>query len=294
MSQAGSEPADPTGEQGGERPLIEVVDLVKRYEDKTVLGGLSLRVERGDTVVILGGSGSGKSTFARLLLGLERPTSGHIFIEGVDIARASEMALQKVRHRFAMVFQKYALLDSLTVYDNVAFPLREHTHMAEARIGERVLTQLAELGLEAAARKLPGELSGGMAKRVGIARAMVMEPEILVYDEPTSGLDPITSRTVDELIERMREEHLVTSIVITHDMLTAYSVADRVILLARGNIAADARPEDFFTSRDEEIHTFVLSSGLDPEHLPPRRQRRSSWEIRAMWAARPPGKATGQ
>lgn len=269
-------------------PLIELRHLVKRYGDKTILDGIDLRVERGETVVVIGGSGCGKTTLARLIVGLEAPTEGEIFVEGVEMTTLRRSARGPMRGRFAMVFQRAALLDSLTVFDNVAFPLREETALDEDAIQERVLVQLRELGIEDAAQKLPGELSGGMAKRVGIARAMVIEPEILVYDEPTSGLDPISSRVVDGLIEQMRARFFVTSIVITHDMVTAYEIADRVLLLAHGRIVADGPPEMVFRSHGEDIRPFALSSGVDLEKLAPRAARSSPAEIRARWLAAHP------
>ena len=228
--------------------LIEVRGLVKEYDGKVVLDGIDLDIERGETCVLIGGSGSGKTTLARLLIGLERPTAGEIRLGGVDLVKLSDSDLAAMRQRFAMVFQKYALLDSMTVFDNVAFPLREETRMPEREVRERVHLALSELEVDDAAKKLPGELSGGMAKRVGIARAVVTEPEILVYDEPTSGLDPVGSRVVDGLIERMRDRHCVTSLVITHDMVTAYEVADRVVLLAHGKVVAQGTPEELFRS----------------------------------------------
>ncbi len=266
-------------------PLIEVCSLVKRYGEKVVLDGVDLGIERGETVVVIGESGCGKTTLARLIVGLEKPTSGHIFLDGVELTALSDHALAPMRRRFAMVFQKAALLDSLNVFDNVAFPLREETDLEEGIIHHRVMQQLTELGVAQAAKKFPGELSGGMAKRVGIARAMAMEPEILVYDEPTSGLDPISSRVVDGLIEQLRERFFVTSLVITHDMVTAYEIADRVVLLARGKVAAAGAPETIFRSHVREILPFALSSGVDLERLKPRPARKSPAEIRALWYA---------
>jgi phospholipid/cholesterol/gamma-HCH transport system ATP-binding protein len=266
-------------------PLLVIRGLTKVYGDKTVLAGVDLAVERGETVVVLGGSGSGKSTLARLLVGLERASGGHIFVEGRDLTRMNERELAHERTRFAMVFQKYALLDSMSVYDNVAFPLRERGHIGERAIRRRVMDQLAALGIADAAGKLPGELSGGMAKRVGIARAMVMDPEILVYDEPTSGLDPVTSRTVDGLIEDVRERFGVTSIVITHDMATAHAIADRVVLLHGGKIVLDGPADVVLASDDPRIATFTGASGVDPERLVHRERRSSPAEIRARWSA---------
>lgn len=270
-------------------PLIEIRDLVKCHHHKVVLDGIDLTIERGETIVLIGGSGCGKTTLARLILGLDKPTSGRIFLEGVELTALREAELRAVRHRFGAVFQAAALLDSLSVFDNVAFPLRETTDLDEQEIRARVVQVLETLGIEQAAQQLPGELSGGMAKRVGIARALVTEPEILVYDEPTSGLDPISSRVVDGLIERTRERFAVTSIVITHDMVTAYDLADRVVLLAHGNIVVDGAPEVVFRSHIEEIRPFALSSGVDLAQLEARTSRKAPSEIRAQWlAAHPP------
>lgn len=277
-----------SGDLGAEAPppLVEVRHLTKRFGAKTVLDDLDLRVERGETIVVIGGSGSGKSTLARILVGLEAPTAGEILLDGVAIDGMSKSAQHAARARFGMVFQKPALLDSMTVFENVAFPLREHEHLDKAAVRARVMRALEELGVADAWEKLPGELSGGMAKRVAIARATVREPEILIYDEPTSGLDPISSRTVDGLIDRMREDHFVTSIVITHDMLTAYDVADRVVLLAGGKLVVDGAPELVFRRHGGDIEPFARSSGLDLASLGPRRQRPTAAEIRAAWARR--------
>jgi phospholipid/cholesterol/gamma-HCH transport system ATP-binding protein len=191
-----------------------------------------------------------------------------------------------VRRRFALVFQGGALLDSLDVYDNVAFPLREETTLDERQIRERVLLYLTELGIAGAAHQLPEDLSGGMVKRASLARALVTEPEILVYDEPTSGLDPLSARVVDGLIDQMRSRFFVTSVVITHDMATAFEVADHVALLARGRIIAQGTPEEFFVSQRDEVARFANASGIDPSRLPSRRDRPTSAMIRAAWAAR--------
>lgn len=270
----------------GGPPLLEIRGLVKRFGDRTVLDGVNLTIERGETVVVLGGSGSGKSTLARVLVGLEPPTAGEILIDGVNLFELSGRRLEAEHRRFAMVFQKYALLDSLTVFDNVAFPLREQAHLREPQIRERVMAQLDALGVANAAKRLPGELSGGMAKRVGIARAMVMAPEILVYDEPTSGLDPVTSRVVDQLIEEVRERWCVTSIVITHDMATAYGIADRVVLLHEGKIALDGPPAEVLALEDPRIHAFAESSGVEPARLARHAHRKTPEELREEWTER--------
>ena len=278
-----------TGPQLPTEPILEMKEVTKKYGHKVVLDGLSLEIYRGETLVLIGGSGSGKSTFARMLVGLERPTSGVVRVFGVALDHLHERALARVQRRMGVVFQRHALLDSMTVFDNVAFALREDSDLPEPEILERVDRALAELGVAEAAQQLPGQLSGGMAKRVAIARAVVTEPEILVYDEPTTGLDPMNARVVDGLIERMREQHLVTSVVITHDMVTAYDVADRVALLVDGRIAACGPPEEIFRSHDDRVRPFADASGLDLDRLGPRRSRKSAAEIRARWSEDPHG-----
>ncbi len=273
----------------GERALIEVHDLVKSYDGVVVLDGFDLRIERGETCVLIGGSGAGKSTFGRLLVGLERPDSGEIWVDGVDIVKLGARDLDRVRRKFSVVFQGAALLDSMSVFDNVAFPMREEMHLTESEIRARVHHALRELDVDDAAAKLPGTLSGGMAKRVGIARAVVTDPELLVYDEPTSGLDPVSARVVDALIESTRAAHGVTSIVITHDMVTAHDVADQVVLLAHGKAVVAGAPADVFRSHAKEIEAFTRSSGVDLASLPPRTARRSAASLRAqLEKAHPP------
>ena len=267
----------------GARALIEVHNLVKAYDGLVVLDGFDLCVERGETCVLIGGSGAGKSTFGRLLVGLERPDSGEIWVDGVDIVKLGARDLDRVRRKFSVVFQGAALLDSMSVFDNVAFPMREEMHLTEREIRDRVHHALRELGVDGAATKLPGTLSGGMAKRVGVARALVTDPEMLVYDEPTSGLDPVSARVVDALIESTRAAHAVTSIVITHDMVTAYDVADRVVLLAHGKAVVAGPPAEVFRSHAKEIEAFTRSSGVDLATLPPRTGRRSAASLRAQW-----------
>jgi phospholipid/cholesterol/gamma-HCH transport system ATP-binding protein len=247
-------------------PLLEVRGVGKSFGRHVVLASIDLVVERGETVVILGRSGCGKSTLARIIAGLEPPSSGRVLFDGVDVYALRETAKRQVRQRLAMVFQARALLDGMDVFENVAFPLREQ-HLPEPEIRARVLHQLEVLGLAAAAHKLPAELSGGMAKRVGIARAMVIRPALVIYDEPTSGLDPVTSRAVDELIDQLRDGAGVASLVITHDMATAYNVADRVLLLDQGVVAAQGDPGSLFEMDDERIRALTSSSGVDPARL---------------------------
>ena len=268
-----------------EPPLVLVEDLVKAYGDKVVLDHVSLHVSRGETLVVVGGSGAGKSTLIRQMVGLEKPDSGRVVMGGVEIFALGEVALLKARHRFAVVFQNGALLDSMSVFDNVAFPLRQELGLHGEEVKRRVMAKLEALSLADAKDKLPGELSGGMVKRVGIARALVVEPEILVYDEPTTGLDPVMSRKVDRLIDEMREEFLVTSLVITHDMATAYEIADRVMLLENGRFVAEGPPEEFFASDNPTVRFFADSSAVEPKKLFAHRAgRKTSAEIRDAWS----------
>jgi phospholipid/cholesterol/gamma-HCH transport system ATP-binding protein len=247
---------------------------------------VSLHVDRGETLVVVGGSGAGKSTLIRQVVGLERPDSGRVLIDGVDLLSLGEVELLRARRNFAVVFQNGALLDSLSVFDNVAFPLREELGLRGHEVERRVMAKLEALSLVDAKHKLPGELSGGMVKRVGVARALVVEPQILVYDEPTTGLDPVTSRKVDALIDEMRDKFLVTSLVITHDMATAYEIADRVMLLDHGRFVAEGPPERFFASDIAAVRTFTDSSAIEPSKLTEKRRgRKTSAEIRAAWRA---------
>ncbi len=269
-------------------PHVRVEKLVKRYGDRTVLHGIDLTIGRSETLVIIGGSGAGKSTLVRHLIALERPTSGRILIDGTDIAALSDVALAKARRRFGMVFQKYALFDSMTCFDNVAFPLREQTKLSEKDIREKAMTKLKELGVDHAAPLTPAQISGGMAKRVGIARALVMEPELLIYDEPTSGLDPVTSRTVDALIEEMRERFGVTSVVITHDMVSAFDIADEIAMLIKGVVVAQGGPLAVLVHPNPEVQGFIRSSGVDAARLEKRQPRTPAAELATKARARTP------
>ena len=244
-----------------------VDDLSKRFGSKEILSHVSLVVPRGKTTVILGGSGAGKTTLLKLLIGLESPTSGHIFVDGVDTVGLGELAMNHVRRKFGMVFQYAALLDSLNVFDNVAFPLREHAKLSRAEVRKRVADILGILGLEGTEKLYPSELSGGMRKRVGLARALMLEPQILIYDEPTSGLDPHTSRMVDDLIEETRERFHVTNVVISHDMASTFRIAHRAYLLASGRIAASGSPDEIANGDNDAARAFIAASGVAVERL---------------------------
>jgi phospholipid/cholesterol/gamma-HCH transport system ATP-binding protein len=238
--------------------LVEANDLVKRFGRTEVLRGVSFRLDKGETLVIMGGSGSGKTVLLRTVAGLIRADGGGVRVFGIEITRRSEEELLPIRRRMGYVFQGAALFDSLSVYDNVAFPLREHTNAAAAEIRRRVVHVLSLVGLaEDVLPRLPAELSGGMRKRVGIARALVTEPEMLLFDEPTAGLDPTNSRLVAELILKLKGGVCDTSIVVTHDVELARTVADRVAILMDGRFAILGSVDDVMNSSDPAVQAFL-------------------------------------
>src|SRR5580698_7830859 len=217
--------------------IVVLKEVRKSFGDTEVLRGIDLVCRHGETTCIVGGSGAGKTTLLRLVVALEKPTSGSIYVDGEDTVPMSERQLNDVRKKFGMVYQYAALLDSINVLDNVAFPLVEHTKLSKSEIRQRVVDKLRILELdESVLSKYPAELSGGMRKRVGLARALMLDPPIVVYDEPTSGLDPITSRAVDHLIESTRQRFGVTSLVITHDIASCFILADQAVVLDKGLI----------------------------------------------------------
>jgi phospholipid/cholesterol/gamma-HCH transport system ATP-binding protein len=241
---------------------IRIVGVRKTYGDHEVLGGVTLDILRGKTNVIIGASGSGKTVLMRQIIRLEKPDAGEIYVDSVDIVPMNDVELGRVRRRFGMVFQMSALFDSMNVFDNVAFLLREHTQMSRSEIRERVMERLTTLGVDHAVKKMPAELSGGMKKRVAVARALVLEPAILIYDEPTTGLDPVTNRTVDELIVHTKEKYGVTSLVISHDMASVFHIADHINFLYRGVIEATGTPEDFKRTQNPATLEFLRASGV--------------------------------
>jgi len=240
-------------------PVVELKDLHLAFGDHTVLERVTLDLHRGETLSVLGGSGAGKSTILRLILGLSLPDSGEVLVEGHDISNVSLTQVLSLRRNMGMVFQEAALFDSLTVYDNVGFYLHEHTDLSEEEIGLRVRESLELVDLEPdqVVDLLPAELSGGMKKRVGIARAVVHRPRILLYDEPTSGLDPITTRTINELILKLQRELDVSSIVVTHDIGSAFRISNRVALLFEGILVFVGSPEEMVASEDEYVRDFL-------------------------------------
>jgi phospholipid/cholesterol/gamma-HCH transport system ATP-binding protein len=240
-------------------PVIEMVDVRKSFDGREVLRGLSCAVPKGVRLVIMGGSGAGKTVCLRLIAGLIRPDAGEIRVFGRNIERLSEEALLPVRRRMGYVFQGAALFDSLTVYDNVAYALHEHTSLAESVVAGRVHHLLSLVGLEAdVLDKLPGELSGGMRKRVGIARALAIEPEVMLFDEPTAGLDPTNSKLVAELIAEIGGTGVCdTAVILTHDVELANTAADRMAILIDGRFAATGTPEQVRASRDPAVQAFL-------------------------------------
>ena len=236
--------------------VIEVRDLVVRYGDRTVLDGINLKVKRGETFVILGGSGCGKSTLLRNLVGLMRPHSGRIFINGRDFTAMSERERIEVRKRMGMCFQGSALFNSMTVGDNVALPLREHTKLEESTIEIMTKIKLELVGLSGFDHYMPAELSGGMRKRAGLARAMAMDPEIIFYDEPSAGLDPIVAAGLDSLIRKMQSTFNLTSVVVTHEMASVGLIGDRVCMLKGGRIIGMGTMDELRASDHPFIQQF--------------------------------------
>ncbi|MEM8864688.1 MAG: ABC transporter ATP-binding protein [Planctomycetota bacterium] len=246
--------------------LIAARRVAVDFGEQSVLRDITIETPRGQTLAIIGESGCGKTVLLKTLIGLIMPTAGRVEFDGMPLDRMDERELTKLRTRFGFVFQQAALFDSMTVADNVAFPLREHRRIERAEAYEIVVQRLAEVGLPASVMiKKPAELSGGMRKRVGLARALVMEPELLLYDEPTTGLDPIMSAVINELIIGTREQHQVTSIMVTHDMRSALRVADRIIMLhptarldeGESQILFDGTPSEVQASTDKRVAQFV-------------------------------------
>ena len=246
-----------------ERFQLRVRGIRKTFGDQQVLRGVDLDVERGRINVVIGGSGAGKSVMMKHLIGLLKPDSGHIFVDGDDIVPMNDFALNSVRQKFGMLFQYAALFDSMTVEENVMFPLVEHRRkeLNRAKMRELVQDKLHALGLFNIEHKYPAELSGGMRKRVGLARAIVMEPEILFYDEPTTGLDPVATKNVDDMIQEIAEKFQVTSVVISHDMASTFRIGHRVSMLHQGRIIASGAPDEIRTDPPGPLRDFLLTSG---------------------------------
>ncbi len=239
--------------------MIRFENVVKTLSGRRVLDGVSYEVVKGETFVIVGPSGTGKSVTLKHMVRLMTPDEGNVYVGDDIVSRAHGRNLERIRSRFGYLFQGGALLEWLTVAENVALPLREKTRLGEAEIQRRVAETLARVELGGDMEKRPSEISGGMRKRAGLARAIIMEPEIVLYDEPTSGLDPVTSRTIDTLIEQMRKDLGVTSIVVTHDLHSALSIGTRIAMLHSGRVVELATPQEFIASTEPEVQAFLAS-----------------------------------
>ena len=245
-------------------PAVRLRGLRKAFGDLVVLDGLDLDVARGESMVLIGGSGTGKSVMLKHIIGLLRPDAGTVEVDGVDLSTLSHRRLTRFRRRFGMAFQEGALFDSMTVAENVGFSLRRFTDWSPERIAERVDECLALVRLEGVGEKLPSQLSGGMRRRVGFARAMAHEPQILLFDEPTTGLDPVTTALVDEVILDLTSGRETSAVTITHDMASAFRIADRIGLLYEGRIVALAPPEEFRRNQDPRVQQFIHGNAEGP------------------------------
>ncbi len=251
-------------DQSNDQKMIRVEDLHKTFGDNNVLRGLNLDVTRGESMVVIGGSGSGKSVLIKCIIGLLKPEKGEVYVDSKRVTSLNEGDLNKLRREFGMLFQAGALFDSLPVWENVGFGLKQHTKLNDQEIREIVKEKLHMVGLMDIEDLMPAELSGGMKKRVGLARAIAMEPEILLYDEPTTGLDPIMADVINELIIQMRNKLNITSITITHDMVSAYKVADRIAMLYQGKIIEVGTPEAIRGSKNMIVQQFIQGKSQGP------------------------------
>src|SRR5712664_3881303 len=245
-------------------PVIEVSDLVRKFGDRAVINDISFNVRRGETLVIMGGSGCGKSTLLRHIIGSMKPTSGSVKIFGEEITTMSEREIEAVRKRFGMLFQSGALLASLTVGENVALPLEQHTDKSPDDIDDVVEAKLKMVGLSGFENLKPAEISGGMKKRVGLARALALDPELLFSDEPTSGLDPIMTAVVDQLTLKLTHGAHMTAVVVSHDMTSAFRIATRMIMLGHGGIVAQGTPDEIRNSPSPEVQQFIHGKADGP------------------------------
>lgn len=251
-------------------PFVELRNVTFGYGDRVVLDGLTLRVPRGKVTALMGASGGGKTTVLRLIGGQQRAQQGEVLFDGQDVGQLSAEGLYTARRRMGMLFQFGALFTDLSVFDNVAFPLREHTDLSESLVRDIVLMKLNAVGLRGARELMPSEVSGGMARRVALARAMALDPELVMYDEPFAGLDPISLGTAAQLIRKLNDAMGLTSIVVSHDLEETFRIADQVIILANGKIAAQGTPQEVRDSTDPLVHQFVnaLADGPVRMHYP--------------------------
>lgn len=244
--------------------MIEIVHLKKSFDDKPVLRDVNLSIQQGKITVIIGRSGCGKSVLLKLILGLIKPDGGEIFVEGQEVTGMNQEEIYKMRRKFGMLFQNAALFDSMTVEENMALPLVEHSDLAYGEIKKRVHEKLNMVGLPGIENLKPAELSGGMKKRVGLARALMMEPEIVLYDEPTTGLDPIMSDVIDNVVIGFNKNLGITSVVVTHDMKSVYKIADRVAMIQRGVVLFDGTPEGLRNTDDPVVSQFIEGKAEGP------------------------------
>ena len=244
--------------------MIELINVCKAFDGHQVLDNMNLNINSGETTVIIGRSGCGKSVLLKHIIGLLRPDTGHIFIDGKDITLMDEKGLKEVRMKFGMLFQGAALFYSLTIMENVGFAMLEHTNATRMEVAKRVKECLALVGLKDIEYKKPAELSGGMKKRVGLARAILLRPQIILYDEPTTGLDPIMGDSINDLIIELHTKLNITSIAVTHDMTSAYKIADRITMLYNGKIIVDGKPDQIKNTADPIVKQFITGAGTGP------------------------------
>lgn len=240
--------------------MIKVKDVHKRYGNQTVLDGINLRIRRSTITAIVGGSGEGKSVLLRIMIGLEPPDQGEVFVNDQNIVGMKTRELNKIRRKFGVLFQDAALFDYLSVGENVAFPIREHLKLSEKEVQDLVDKKLAEVGLSGEQNKKVAELSGGMRKRVGLARALALEPEIVFFDEPTTGLDPVTAANIYELIVKTRAERPVTYVIVTHDVQRVLEFGNEIIMIHGGKVISTATPEEIKNNPGHIIHRFMMGS----------------------------------
>jgi phospholipid/cholesterol/gamma-HCH transport system ATP-binding protein len=248
----------------GEEPKIKMVDVHKAFGAKVVLKGVNLAIRSGESMVVIGGSGTGKSVLIKHMIGLLRPDRGRVFVDGVEVEGLDESGLVELRKKFGMLFQGAALFDSLTVWENVGFGLKRHMKLRDADIKGIAVEKLRMVGLRNVEDLMPSALSGGMRKRVGLARAIAMDPEIILYDEPTTGLDPIMADVINDLIIKLREEIHATSVAITHDMVSAYKIADRIAMLYQGEIQAVGTPDEIRGCDNPIVQQFIHGRAVGP------------------------------
>ncbi len=244
--------------------MIEVIDVHKSFGTLQVLRGVTLSVKLGESMTVIGGSGSGKSVLLKHIIGLLFPNRGQVVIDGQDLNKLDGQGLNEIRKKFGMLFQGAALFDSLTVWENVGFALKQHTNLSDGKIREIATQKLALVGLKDVEDKMPADLSGGMKKRVGLARAIAMDPSIILYDEPTTGLDPITADAINDLIVDLRKKLGVTSVAITHDMQSAYKISDRIAMLYKGQIQEVGTVEEIRNTTNPIVRQFITGSAVGP------------------------------